>query len=260
MGTWGPAIQSNDTSADIYYLFFDRFQKGHDVKEISAQLISENQDTIADEDDSANFWLALAKAQWETGQLDPLILSRVEDIITNDKDLEAWKRLGADQKQLESRKKKLEGFLALIQSENKKPKKRRKPPKQLFRAGECLAIKIKRNHSDITYYTGAIVLAVEDEVNLVAKTGVQKLSLPVIDDFIAYQQKLNQLENLADMFTGEYKLGHPNWYLVRTFKNYKDKITSVGVLELAVSFGTSEETEGQFGINPNWMDIPFRRW
>ena len=76
MGTWGPAIQSNDTSADIYYLFFDRFQKGHDVKEISAQLISENQDTIADEDDSANFWLALAKAQWETGQLDPLLLEQ----------------------------------------------------------------------------------------------------------------------------------------------------------------------------------------
>lgn len=119
MGTWGPAIQSNDTSADIYYLFFDLFQKGHSVKDISAQLVDENQDIIDEEDDACNFWLALAKAQWETGELDPAILSRVDDIVSNGKDLAAWKRLGADAKLLEKRKQKLEQFLALIRTENK---------------------------------------------------------------------------------------------------------------------------------------------
>jgi hypothetical protein len=260
MGTWGPAIQSNDTSADIYYLFFDLLNKGYEVKEISEKLISENQETIEDPDDSNNFWLALAKCQWETGQLEPALLSRVENIITSGKDLAAWKGLGADQKLLETRRKKLETFLTLIQSENKKPKKRKKPPRQIFQKGECLAIKIKRNHSDITYYTGAIVLELDDEVNLVSKVGLQKLSLPVIEDFIPYQQKLNQLEKISDMFMGEYKLGVPGWYLVRTFKKYKENILSVGVLEISVSFGSSEETEDKFGINPDWMDIPFRRW
>jgi hypothetical protein len=260
MGTWGTAIQSNDTSLEVYWLFFDLFNKGHEVKEISERLINENQETIAGEDDCSNFWLALAKAQWETGQLDPVVLSIVEDIIVNGKDLAAWERLDADKKSLASRKQKLEKFLAQIQSENKKPKKRKKPPKQIFQKGECLAIKIKRNHSDLTYYTGAIVLELDEEVNLVAKVGVQKLSLPVLEDFIPYQQKLNSLEKVSDMFMGEYKLGFPGWYLVGRFRKYKEDISSVGVLDLAVSFGSSEETEDRFGVSPNWMDIPFRRW
>lgn len=260
MGTWGPAIQSNDTSADIYYLFFDLFQKGHSVKEISAKLVSENADTINEEDDASNFWLALAKAQWETGELDPGVLSIVEDIISGGKDLAAWKRLGADAKQLEKRGQKLEQFLALIKTENKKPKKKKKPPKAIFRPGECLVIKAKRNHSSESYYTGAIVLATEDEVNLVAKVGVQKLSTPVLDDFLPYQQKLNNAEKLLDLFLGDYKIGYPSWYLVRTFKKYRDDISSVGVLDLSVTFGTSEETESDFDIDPNWLNIPFRKW
>ena len=258
MGTWGPAIQSNDTSADIYYLFFDLFQKGNEVKEISQKLIAENQDIIKDEDDSCNFWLALAQAQWETGQLGPAVLKTVEDIIASGKDLAAWKALGAGQKQLEGRKKKLQAFLTLIQSENKKPTKRKKPPKQLFRKGECLAI--KGTHENMIYYTGAIVLELDEEVNLVAKVGVRKLSMPVIEDFTPYQQKLNQLENISDMFMGDYRLGMPGWYLVKAFKKYKEDITSVGVLDITVSFGSSEESEGRFGISSDWMGIPFRKW
>ncbi len=260
MGSWGTAIQSNDTSLQVYWLFFDLFNKGHEVKEISEKLISDNRDTIDDEDDCCNFWLVLAKAQWETGQLDPVILARVEDIIMNDKDLAAWERLGADKKQLESRKQRLEKLLALIQSENKKPKKRKKPPRQIFQKGECLVFKMKATDPDISYYTGAIVLEVDEEVNLVAKVGVQKLSVPVIEDFIPYQQKLNSLEKISDMFVGEFKIGFPGWYLVRTFSKYKKDITSAGVLDLSVSFGSSEETEGRFGTGSNWMDIPFRRW
>jgi hypothetical protein len=258
MGTWGTAIQSNDTFADIYYLFFDMFNKGREIKDISETLIRDNQDIIKEEDECFNFWFALAKAQWEVGQLDPAILNKAEDIIIKGEDLAAWKRLGADQKSIESRKARTEKFLSLLQSENKKPKKRKKPVKQIFRKGECLAIKIKRNHSDLTYYTGAIVLELDDEVNLVAKVSLQKLSLPSIEDFMPYREKLNNWHTDNNRFIGEYKIGVPGWYLVKTFRKYKDNFVSVGFIDISTSFGSSEETG--YGINPNWMDIPFRRW
>jgi hypothetical protein len=260
MGTWGTAIQSNDTFADVYYLFFDRFNKGQEVRDISEALVNENKDIVDDDDDYFNFWFALAKAQWEVGQPDPAVLSKAEEIITRGKDLAAWKRLGADEKQIKSRKLRTEKFLSLLQSENKKPKKRKKPVKQIFRKGECLAIKIKRNHSDLTYYTGAIVLELDDEVNLVAKVSLQKLSLPTIEDFIPYREKLNNRETDTNLFIGEYKIGVPAWYLVRTFRKYKDSFTPVGVIDISTDFGSSEKTETRYSINPDWMDIPFRRW
>jgi hypothetical protein len=260
MGTWGTAIQSNDTFADIYYLFFDQFNKGVDVKIISANLIRDNQDIIQEEDDAYNFWFALAKAQWEVGELDPFILAKTKDIISKGKDIDAWKRLGADQKKIESRKARTGQFLTLLQSENKKPKKRKKPVKQIFRKGECLAIKIKRNHSEITYYTGAIVLELDGEVNLVAKISLQKLSLPTLEDFLPYHEKLNNWNVDNNRFGGNYRIGVPAWYLLRTFRKFKDTFTSVGVLDISTDFGSSEETESRYGINPDWMDIPFRRW
>jgi hypothetical protein len=260
MDIWGTAIQSNDVSARVYMLFFELFNKGDEVKEISEKLIKDYQETIHNEDESTNFWLALAKAQWETGQLDPAVLSIVENIIMSGKDLAARKRLGADIKDSSGRQQKLDKFLALIQSENKKPKKKKKPPRQIFRQGECLAIKMKCNDPDLTYYVGAIVLECEEEAYLVAKVGVQKLSLPVIEDFIPYKEKLNSIENISDMFMGEYKLSFPGWYLLRAFRKFKNEITSVGVLDLSVSFGSSEDSEATFGITSNWMNIPFKKW
>ena len=70
MGAWGTAISSNDTYADIYGKFFDLYNDGLDVSEISKNLIADNQETINDKDNCNNFWFALAKAQWECKQLD----------------------------------------------------------------------------------------------------------------------------------------------------------------------------------------------
>jgi hypothetical protein len=44
-------ISSNDTYADIYGEFFDRYIDGPEVEEISKKLIAENQETINDTDD-----------------------------------------------------------------------------------------------------------------------------------------------------------------------------------------------------------------
>ena len=81
MGAWGTAISSNDTYADIYGEFFDLYNDGQSVEDISKKLITDNQETINEPDDSNNFWFALAKAQWECKQLDNDILERVKQII-----------------------------------------------------------------------------------------------------------------------------------------------------------------------------------
>jgi len=81
MGAWGTAISSNDTYADIYSEFFELYNDGLDVEEISKKLIADNQETIDDTDDSNNFWFALAKAQWECKQLDNDIFARVKNVI-----------------------------------------------------------------------------------------------------------------------------------------------------------------------------------
>ena len=100
MGAWGTAISSNDTYADIYCEFFDLYNDGLDVAEISKKLIADNQETINDTDDCNNFWFALAKAQWECKQLDKDIFDRVKKVIETGADLEVWRQLDADEKDI----------------------------------------------------------------------------------------------------------------------------------------------------------------
>src|SRR5689334_18779357 len=81
MGTWGTGLSSNDTYADIYDSFFELYNDGLNVDEISKKLIKENQEIIDDQDDANNFWFALAKAQWECKDLNREILEKVRHII-----------------------------------------------------------------------------------------------------------------------------------------------------------------------------------
>ena len=126
MGAWGTAISSNDTYADIYSEFFDLYNDGIDVAEISKKLIADNQETINDTDDCNNFWFALAKAQWECKQLDKDIFDRVKKVIETGADLEVWRQLDADEKDIKKRKGVLDKFLADLQTERPKAKSRKK--------------------------------------------------------------------------------------------------------------------------------------
>ncbi|HQZ26191.1 MAG TPA: hypothetical protein PLD18_12905, partial [Flavobacterium sp.] len=155
MGAWGTAISSNDTYADIYGDFFNLYNEGFDVAEISKKLISNNQETINDLDDGNNFWFALAKAQWECKLLDDNIFDKVKEIIETGADIEVWKELGADEKDIKKRKIVLDKFLADIQIERTKAKSRKKKiiRKPIFEKGDCLTFKLKDGN-----YGAAVVL------------------------------------------------------------------------------------------------------
>lgn len=124
MGTWGTNIKDNDTFHDIYTSFFDKYNSGQNPKEISQELIDENENVINDIDTSNNFWFALSLAQWETKSLDPKVFSRVKKIIDSGKDLKVWQ--GSDTATVNKRQKTLIKFLEQIGTEKEKAKRRSK--------------------------------------------------------------------------------------------------------------------------------------
>lgn len=184
MGAWGTAISSNDTYADIYGKFFDLYNDGLDVTEISKKLIADNQETINDKDDCNNFWFALAKAQWEYKQLEKDIFDRVKKVVETGADLEVWRKLDADEKDIKKRKVVLDKFLADLQTERPKAKSRKKKKirQPVFGKGDCLTFKLDNGN-----YGGAIVLeAIKDTelgLNLIALTKINGKAKPLLKDF-----------------------------------------------------------------------------
>ncbi|MCF0075811.1 hypothetical protein LZD49_35425, partial [Dyadobacter sp. CY261] len=175
MSTWGTGISSNDTYADIHGEFFDLYNEGLDVDEISKRLITGNQGIIDDREDCHNFWFALAKAQWECKQLDKELFERVKAIIDTGADLEVWRELGSDEKDLKKRKKALDKFQSELQSERPKAKSRRTKIVQqsVYEKGDCLTFRLENGN-----YGGAVVLeAVNDSehgYNLIAATRINQ--------------------------------------------------------------------------------------
>lgn len=184
MGAWGTAISSNDTYADIYSEFFDLYNDGLDVEEISKKLIADNQETIDDTDDSNNFWFALAKAQWECKQLDNDIFARVKNVIETGADLEVWRHLDADEKDIKKRQVVLDKFLADLQTERLKAKSRKKKiiRQPVFEKGDCVTFRLGDGN-----YGGVIVLeAIKDTelgLNLIALTRINSKGKPILNDF-----------------------------------------------------------------------------
>jgi hypothetical protein len=184
MGVWGTAISSNDTYADIYSEFFDLYNDGLDVAEISKKLIADNQETINNTDDCNNFWFSLAKAQWECKQLDKEIFDRVKKVIETRADLEVWRQLDADEKDIKKRKAFLDKFLTDLQTERPKAKSRKKKiiRQPIFEKGDCVIFELENKN-----YGGAIVLeAIKDTelgLNLIALTRINSKGKPILKDF-----------------------------------------------------------------------------
>src|SRR5438445_3902183 len=75
VGTWGRAILSDDFARDVYDEYLRLYDAGRGREEIARQLLSAHSADL-DEDDVPLFWLALAKAEWETGEVSANVLSR----------------------------------------------------------------------------------------------------------------------------------------------------------------------------------------
>lgn len=245
MGTWGTAISSNDTYADIYSEFYELYNDGLDVPEISEKLIADNQETINDPDDCNNFWFALAKAQWECKQLDKELFKRVKNIIETGADLEVWRQLKAEEKDIKKRKAVLDKFLAHLQTKRPEAKSRKKKTirQPVFEKGDCLTFKLDNGN-----YGGAVVLeAIKDSQyghNLVATTRINKPNKPTKKDF-------ENAEVLVINYASWDNKPAIQWYLPIRHKNVQHLIERVDNIEVQFDYDINQslfEHVGDFDI------------
>lgn len=263
MGAWGTGISSNDTYADIYDQFFDLYNEGLSVSEITKKLISENQETINIEEDATNFWFAIASGQWECKELDKNILSKVETIINTGEDLRIWKELDASSADLKVREKVLAKFLLKIQTEKDKQRKRTKKKfyNSIFKKGDCLTYKMDNNN-----YGGAFVLTDEQETqvgaNYIAITTIDKPSKPTIDDFkIAevYIKRVNEISfrgtEMRQNWVDQPQIGG---FSALLFKNHNVDIELVGRLPIFKEYKIRTDRQVGFGWIVLKSAIPFK--
>lgn len=245
MGSWGTAISSNDTYTDIHNNFFDRYNEGMDVPQISQLLIAENQDVIHDTDDANNFWFALAKSQWECKALDKEIYDLVKQIIESGDDLKVWEQLGADKKDLEKRKVVLEKFLMEISVEKQKAKSRKKKKilQPVFEKGDCIAFKLENGN-----YGGAVVLeAIRDTeygYNLIVATRINQSAKPTTKDFETAEVLIVNYETFNDKPA-------IHWYMPMNHHELQTSIEVIGQINIEHSF---DKATSKIGI-VSYLDI-----
>ncbi|HIB68651.1 MAG TPA: DUF4259 domain-containing protein [Phycisphaerales bacterium] len=91
MGTWGTAILSNDTAADVAAEFKDSIAYGKSIEETEDQLIADF--CIDSEEDPyalCPFWLGLAAQQVKMGRLSERTKANALRIIDEGTDIAIW--------------------------------------------------------------------------------------------------------------------------------------------------------------------------
>ncbi|NNV55089.1 hypothetical protein [Limnovirga soli] len=238
MGAWGTAISSNDTYADIYDEFFALYNEGLSVEDISKKLIADNQEIINEPDDCNNFWFAIAKAQWECKEPNTEILEKVRKIIETGLDLEVWRRLDADEKDIKKREVVLDKFLADLQTERPKAKSRKKkvikqPP---FEKGDCLTFKLTNGN-----YGGAVVLeAIKDTEHgytLIATTRINQPTKPTKNDFENAEVLIANYANWDNNF-------NIKWYLPIRHKQIAHLIEKIDMIEVQINYDNNKSMNG----------------
>lgn len=239
MGTWGTGISSNDVYEDINYEFFELYNQGMEVSAITLKLIQENKELIDSHEDQNNFWIAIAKSQWECKDLDPKIFNQIKDIVESGKDIKLWKQLDASESDLTKRKKVLENFLNKISTE-KKTARRRKVKKlrnAIFEKGDCLIFKLSDED-----YCGAFVLESEKEtefgLNLIVVTNIKKTEKPTVKDF----ESAKVLYHLEQQINKEFKPQEQiSWYYAQFFNKAETKFEKIGQLKVNRNYYSNKD-------------------
>ena len=234
MGTWGTGISSNDVYEDIYYKFFELYNQGIEVTSITEKLIKENKELIDSHEDHNNFWITIAKSQWECKALDPKIYNLIKDIVESEKDIELWKELDASKSDLTKRKKVLDNFLEKISTEKKTARKRKvkKLRGAIFEKGDCLVFNLSDGD-----FCGIFVLESEKEsefgLNLVVVTDIKKSDKPTEKDFENAKILFGSEQQIDNEFNPKEKI---SWYYAQHYKKAEIKIEKIGQLEVEKNY------------------------
>lgn len=108
MGTWGPKLYQDDLAEDIRDYYKDQLHRGKTGKEITQELIVQNEDAISDPDDAPIFWFALADTQWNLGRLEGFVREQALHHIPDGHDVRRWE--AEDSQEAKTRAKALENL------------------------------------------------------------------------------------------------------------------------------------------------------
>lgn len=117
MGAWGTAIFSDDMASDVREEYRDLLREGYEGSEVVAALIDEYAEIIADPEEAAPFWLALAATQSKLGRLEEDVRQKALQVIDSGEDLKRWEGLGASRSDLRKR----QGVLATLRTQLEGP-------------------------------------------------------------------------------------------------------------------------------------------
>lgn len=156
MGTWGTAVDADDTFQDVFGLFEDHLKRDQSIEAASEAVLSAYREELDDFDDQdgPSVLFALIDRQWTYGIVDPNLLAKIQ---VDGFGLGNW--LDSPEADRKKRKTEIDRFIRRVSTDNPKPKKlpkltRRKPK---FSPGDCLSFELEDGR-----FTGAYVLATND--------------------------------------------------------------------------------------------------
>jgi hypothetical protein len=257
MGAWGTGVLSDDTTRDIYDSYLDLFNRGGSPTDIRERLSEQFAEILGDKDEGPLFWIAIAKAQWDCGQLEPISLSNVRQIVTEELGLDLWADAG--ESLLRRRKTVLRQFLSTIETPNARPRTPRQAIKRkpIFNPGDCLAV--RQQDGD---WGAALVLQGEPESS---DPFVETLGKNLVVHLLYKNSVMPTLE-VFDRREWLY-LTHHNWdnqmailyVMAIRFRPIKDRIVRVGTIQLK---DTDPSTARLHTAWPNVLDAMYlqERW
>jgi len=101
MGSWGPALFSDDLACDVRDLYREMIEDGVADEDATRQVVERFAEITDDPDEGPVFWLALAATQSKVGRLTPELRDRALAIIDEGRGLHLWED---DAKLLQRRK------------------------------------------------------------------------------------------------------------------------------------------------------------
>ena len=153
MGVWGMGIAQSDEFCETYDKFMKRYNNKDEVNDIVSDILDEYHKEFSDDDPVMHdIYFALAKAEWMCCQPSELVQNKVKTIIESDANLDFYRELGASEKDIKLRKKKLADFLVKLQIPRDKPKQRRIDPLDRIKdlppvfPGECYAYRYEEGY------------------------------------------------------------------------------------------------------------------
>lgn len=251
MGCWGMGLTQSDEFCEIYEQFMEEYDCGKSVADISGEILAHYYEEFDDNDGVMHdVYFALAKAEWMCCEQSENILRRVKEIIESDANIEFYKELEADEKELKVRKKKLVDFYESLQIPRKKPRKRYvnydnyEKPLPSVELGDCYAYK---------YDTGKRIVVILDRIP--ESIWKEQIFCCILKNTYssAEVKKINYLEqDVGDIgcYTSSDFLGKSNLQKVGKIKvpvNIKNRLLGEDV----VLFGSKKDFKKDYSDTPS---------